>query len=60
MPRTRRKNRAKAGQLHMPFMDVRIGGFRLTIEQAPYRLATFLISLATIAGSLSGIAWLNQ
>lgn len=43
-----------------PFIDLRIGGFHLILQQPPHRLATFLISLTTIAGSLSGIAWLNQ
>ncbi|WP_369192423.1 hypothetical protein [Streptomyces sp. R08] len=42
---------------HQPFLDLRVGGLRLTIQRIPYPL----LALATgIAGSLGSTVWLGR
>ncbi|GAT83787.1 hypothetical protein STXM2123_4488 [Streptomyces sp. F-3] len=40
-----------------PYIDVRVGGLRLIIQQVPYRLF-FLV--AGILGAAGGVTWLGQ
>ncbi|MEU7584609.1 hypothetical protein AB0B50_44360 [Streptomyces sp. NPDC041068] len=40
-----------------PFFELRIGGLRMTIQQAPYRL---LAVAASILGPLAGATWLAR
>lgn len=40
-----------------PFLDIRIGEVRLTIQRIPYRL---LALAAGMAGSLGSAAWLGR
>ncbi|GGS26928.1 hypothetical protein GCM10010252_77310 [Streptomyces aureoverticillatus] len=40
-----------------PFLDLRIGGLRVTIKSVPYRL---LALITAVGGSVGGATWLGR